>query len=166
MTAPRSAGRPHIPRYGIPRDRVGLLAWERVERALVAAPRYWVATTDADGRPHLIQQWGAWVDGRYYLEGGPQTRWARNLRRTKRVVLSVERAGLAIMVEGRARELRSRSVPARLARRIVAGYAAKPYGYAPHPRNWTGGGLWEVRPERAFAWRYVAFVRSATRYLF
>ena len=57
-------GRPFIAGYGIPTARAGLLRWLTVARALHGAPRYWIATTDADGAPHVVQQWGAWVEGR------------------------------------------------------------------------------------------------------
>lgn len=158
------ADRPHIPNYGIPRSSKGMLPWSRVERALRDAPRYWIATTDDDGRPHLIQQWGAFVGGRYYLEGGRHTRWARNLARDGRVAVSVERGTLSIMLEGRARAVRPKAA---LAREIIDSYAAKPYEYTPVTKNWTGAGaLWEVSPERIFAWSYKSFTTTATRFHF
>ena len=33
---------------------------------------------DADGRPHLVQQWGVWVDGTLYFEGKGQVFRARS----------------------------------------------------------------------------------------
>ena len=150
--------------YGIPSTRDGMLSWVQVARAFASAPRYWIATTNADGAPHVIQQWGAWVDGALYFEGGTQTRWARNLRRDARLVATAERAGLAIMVEGQAERLAAPTLP--LARRIIAAYGAKPYGYKPRRENWRAGGLIALRPRRVFAWRYKAFNTTATRFAF
>lgn len=59
MTMAPRATRPVIPQYGIPEHADGMLAWAPVRRALVTAPRYWIATTSQDGSPHVIQQWGA-----------------------------------------------------------------------------------------------------------
>ena len=163
MTEPR-AGRPFVKGYGISTERKGILPWPTVERAIRTAPRYWIATIDADGTPHVIQQWGAWVDGRLYWEGGRTTRWAKNLTRDPRVAVTVERAGLAIMVEGRATF--AKPAPS-LARKIVGGYGAKPYlGYVPSPKNWSAHGLPALEPAKIFAWKYMDFVSSATRFTF
>jgi hypothetical protein len=141
-----------------------MLSWREVSEAFASAPRYWIATTDEDGAPHVIQQWGAWVDGSLYFEGGPQTRWARNLARDPRLVVTSENGGFAIMVEGHAENLSSPDE--RLARAIIREYAAKPYGYKPDPANWSAGGLIALRPKRAFAWRYEDFTVTATRFAF
>jgi len=163
VSEPR-AGRPHVKGYGISTDRKGILSWSTVERAIRTSPRYWIATADADGAPHVIQQWGAWVEGRLYWEGGRTTRWAKNLARDPHVAVTVERAGLAIMIEGRA--IFAKPDP-ELARKIVAGYGAKPYlGYVPSPKNWSGHGLPALEPAKIFAWKYMDFVSTATRFVF
>ena len=85
---------------------------------------YWLATAGADGAPHLIPIWGAWVDGHWYVEGGP-TRWQRNLRENPQMAIHVEGAGSGVagaevvIVEGRSVEL---TAPAQtIADRILAG---------------------------------------------
>ena len=161
-SAPR-ATRPHIPGYGVPKARTGMLAWEEVAAAFGRAPRYWIATTSDDGAPHVIQQWGAFIERSLYFEGGPQTRWSRNLARDPRVAVSVEAEGLAIMVEGRVERL---TPDAALASAIIAAYSAKPYGYVPETKNWEGDGLIAVRPRKVFAWRYESFNTTATRFAF
>ena len=161
-SAPR-ATRPHIPGYGIPKARKGMLPWAEVGRAFAAAPRYWIATTDSDGAPHAIQQWGAFIDGSLYFEGGSHTRWARNLARDPRVAVSVETDGLAIMVEGQVERL---TPDVTLAAAIIASYATKPYGYIPDPKNWDGDGLVAVRPATVFAWKFESFIATATRFAF
>jgi hypothetical protein len=158
------ASRPHIPGYGIPATSRGMLSWHEVALAFGSAPRYWIATTDANGAPHVIQQWGAWVDGSLYFEGGSHTRWARNIARDPRLVATTENSGLAIMIEGRADNL---SGPNRaLVNAIIREYSGKPYGYKPDPANWSEGGLIALRPTKAFAWRYAEFDKTATRFTF
>ena len=157
------ADRPHVPGYGIPVSNDGILPWswarERLDRAIV----YWLATAGSDGAPHLIPIWGAWVDERWYVEGGP-TRWQRNLRENPRMAIHVEFGEEVVIVEGVAAELVAPDPP--LSDAILAGYAkyraAK--GYEASPSNWAEGGLWQLRPVKAFAWS--AFPQDMTRFRF
>ena len=105
MTDDRPLGdRPHVPGYGIPETSTGSCRGpgrvERLEPAIV----YWLATTGADGAPHLIPIWGAWVGGRWYVEGGP-TRWQRNLRENPQLAIHIEIGDEVVIVEGSAAEL-------------------------------------------------------------
>jgi hypothetical protein len=162
MAEPRT-DRPRIPGYGVPESSDGTLPWswarERLDRAIV----YWLATAGADGAPHLIPIWGAWVDDRWYVEGGP-TRWQRNLRANPRMAIHVEFGDEVVIVEGRAAELVAPKPP--LSDAILAGYAkyrdAK--GYEASASSWAEGGLWELRPVIAFAWS--AFPQDTTRFSF
>ena len=161
MGEPR-VDRPVVPGYGIPRSTKGVLPWswavERLERAEV----YWLATADGNGTPHLNPIWGSWVDGRWYVEGGP-TRWQRNLRTNPQMAIHVESTeGDVIIVEGPARELVAPEPP--LAERILAGYAKYKPGYVASTQHWAQGGLWELRPVKAFAW--TSFPKDMTRYVF
>jgi hypothetical protein len=156
-----------VPGYGIPRSTKGVLPWswavERLERTEI----YWLATADASGAPHLTPIWGAWVDGRWYVEGGP-TRWQRNLRANPQMAIHVEGAGAGVtdaevvIVEGPSRQLVAPE--SRLADRILAGYAKYKPGYEASAANWAQGGLWELRPRKAFAW--TTFPTDMTRYTF
>jgi len=84
--------RPVLPAsYSVPKGDRGMTAWEGARAMLERARGYWLATIGADGAPHVVQQWGAWVDDRWYFEGGAETAWARNLVREPRIVMSVER---------------------------------------------------------------------------
>jgi nitroimidazol reductase NimA-like FMN-containing flavoprotein (pyridoxamine 5'-phosphate oxidase superfamily) len=159
--------RPHVPGYGIPTSTEGVLPWswavERLERVEV----YWLATANTTGAPHLIPIWGAWVDGHWYVEGGP-TRWQRNLRENPQMAIHVEAAGPArvgsevVIVEGSAVELVA--PPADLAARILAGYAKYKPRYDASADNWRHGGLWELHPKKAFAW--TMFPEDMTRFTF
>ena len=162
MSEPRG-DRPHVPGYGIPETLTGTLPWswaaERLERAIV----YWLATTGADQAPHLVPIWGAWVGGRWYVEGGP-TRWQRNLRENPQVAIKVESGDEVVMVEGSTRELVAPEEP--LSSAILAGYAkyATAAGYEASASHWTEGGLWELTPVKAFAWS--VFPTDMTRFRF
>ncbi len=162
MTEPRS-DRPHVPGYGIPETLDGILPWswavERLERAIV----YWLATTGSDLTPHVIPIWGAWVDGRWYVEGGP-TRWQRNLRENPQLAIHIEIGDEVVIVEGVATELVAPANP--LSDRILAGYAKYKAAedYEASADHWTAGGLWELQPIKAFAWS--DFPADMTRYRF
>ncbi len=161
MSQPR-ADRPHVPGYGIPKSTKGMLPWSWCVERLAAAEVYWLATADRNGAPHLNPIWGSWVDGRWYVEGGP-TRWQRNLRSNPQMAIHVETTnGEVVIVEGAATELAA--PPAELADRILAGYAKYKPQYEASAAHWVNGGLWELIPVRAFAW--TTFPKDMTRYTF
>jgi hypothetical protein len=162
MTTP-TIDRPHVPGYGIPSTTEGTLPWswatERLERAIV----YWLATTGADQAPHIIPIWGAWVNDRWYVEGGP-TRWQRNLRENPQMAIHVEFGDEVVIVEGTAVEHVAPEAP--LSDAILAGYAKYKAAtdYEASADNWTEGGLWELRPVKSFAWS--SFPADMTRFRF
>jgi nitroimidazol reductase NimA-like FMN-containing flavoprotein (pyridoxamine 5'-phosphate oxidase superfamily) len=162
MTDP-IADRPHVPGYGIPTTTDGLLPWAWADERLARATVYWIATTGTDLAPHMVPIWGSWVDGRWYVEGGP-TRWQRNLRVNPKMAVKVESGSEVVILEGHAREIVAPAEP--LAGRILAGYAkyVESDGYTADPANWAEGGLWELTPVKAFAWS--VFPTDMTRFRF
>ncbi|MEJ7748565.1 MAG: pyridoxamine 5'-phosphate oxidase family protein [Candidatus Limnocylindrales bacterium] len=160
MTTPH-ADRPHVPGYGVPESREGLLDWSWADERLARAMIYRLATADAAGAPHLVPIWGSWVDGRWYVEGGP-TRWQRNLRVNPQIAVNVEFGDEVVIVEGPAREIVAPE--AELAEQILTGYAKYRPAYEADPVNWSAGGLWELRPIKAFAWS--VFPADMTRFRF
>ena len=112
-------------------------------------------TSFPSGAPGSIDRW--------YVEGGP-TRWQRNLRADARLAISVESGDDVVIVEGVARELVAPVSP--LSEAILDGYAKyrNTMGYEASAGNWTEGGLWELRPARAFAWS--TYPDDATRFRF
>lgn len=144
-----------------------MLTWTAVDALLRDALYFWISTTDADGRPHLIQQWGVWIDQRLFFDGSDRTRWARNLARDPRVGFGAQAGhdtaygdGVAEIIQG---------VPAPLARRIAAQYGTK-YGrgfkYRPKAEQFMKGNVFSVRPEKIFAFDVKRFNTSATRFTF
>lgn len=159
--------RPHLPKGYITTAPKGMLSWTAVDALLRAAPYFWIATTNDDGRPHLIQQWGVWIDQRLFFDGSDRTRWARNLARDPRVGFGIQTGNSAAYGDGAVEIVRG--VPAPLARRIAAQYGAK-YGrgfkYRPTAEQFVTGNVFSVRPEKLIAFDVKRFNTSATRFTF
>ena len=163
---PHSA-RPVFPEgYGLPTASEGMLDWADVEARLVAATAYWLATVRPDHTPHVVPRWGVWVDGRFWYDGAPTTRHARNLATNPACALHLESGTEAVIVEGTSAPTRA---PAEtLGMRLAAAYAKyHDSGYSPAADAWAGedgGGLSVLTPRRALAW--FTFPTDATRFTF
>ena len=92
--------------YGLP-----LVDWDRVEARLSRGPealagtggsdnRSWLATTNADGSPHLTGLGPLYVPGLFYFTTGEATRKARNLARDPRCTLGISTDEFDLAVEG------------------------------------------------------------------
>ncbi|MBI2324647.1 MAG: pyridoxamine 5'-phosphate oxidase family protein [Chloroflexi bacterium] len=132
--------RPDLPKGYISRGPKGLRTWADAERVLRLGRWFWIATTDPDGRPHLVQQWAAWVDGVLWFEGSERTRWARNLARDRRVGFGTQVGTRAVMAEAVVDVVRG--VDRAVARRIAAQYGAKygrTFSYRPKAEQYVKG---------------------------
>lgn len=159
-----ATARPYAPGYGIPESSDNLVSWERVMERLAAARNYWVDTADREGRVHATPIWGGVVDGTLYVEGGPGTRRGRNIAENPNVVVHLESGDQVVIVEGTAEQI----VPPdpALAETLVKTLDGK-YGasdYHPQADQWNEGGLYAIRPRKAFAW--TQFPSDATRFTF
>jgi hypothetical protein len=112
--------------YGLP-----LVDWSRVE-ARLAAPeglagtdradhRAWLATTNADGSPHLTGLGPLWAAGLFWFTTGETTRKGRNLARDARCTLGVSTEEFDLTIEGDAVLVDDPAVVADMARRWAAG---------------------------------------------
>ncbi|HZP97760.1 MAG TPA: pyridoxamine 5'-phosphate oxidase family protein [Candidatus Limnocylindria bacterium] len=166
MRTPRR-DRPELPKGYISRAPKGMLAWPAVEKILRGSPYLWIATTDADGRPHLVQQWGVWVDGVLYFEGSDRTRWARNLAREPHLAFGMQLADRAAFGEAVVDIVRG--VDHALAVKIAKRYAAK-YGrgftYRPKAEQYEKGHVFRARPTKLIAFDVKRFNTSAARFTF
>ena len=160
-TGPK-ASCPHMPGYGVPKDKKGLLPWSHVTERMAEAQNYWVCTVSPDGRPHATPVWGLWVDDRLYFGGGPNTRRNRNLAENPAVCVHLESGSDVIIVHGDAQELRA---PDRsLVTRLIEVSKSK-YGYAPKPEDYDQTpGTYVLRPRWALAWSQG--LKDATRWQF
>ncbi len=158
------AGRPIMPDgYGIPENDDDLLPWSYVEQKMQEARNYWIATASKNGRPAATPVWGAWVDGKLYFDGSPETRRGRNIAQNPNVVVHLESGDQVVILEGKARIYTT--APGRsLAERVAAAYTAKyaASGYSPTPDQWDSGGLFVFEPETALAW--TQFPKDVTRW--
>ena len=109
------ASRPETPaEYGIaPADGgKGLLPWSWAEERLAGKHIWWLATSRADGRPHLMPIWAIWFgDGVAFSTGGTTLK-ARNIARDPRVSIIPERGPPSVIVEGVAEPLEPARVDA------------------------------------------------------
>jgi uncharacterized pyridoxamine 5'-phosphate oxidase family protein len=94
------ATRPHIPGYGVPKSKKGLLPWKWAEDRLNKTPEYWIATTRPDGRPHVMVVWALWMNGCIYFSTGANTVKARNLAQNPHCTMCADNAAEAVIVEG------------------------------------------------------------------
>jgi nitroimidazol reductase NimA-like FMN-containing flavoprotein (pyridoxamine 5'-phosphate oxidase superfamily) len=95
--------------YGAP-----IIEWERVRQRLdegaTQAPESggpnrhttWLATTNPDGRPHVVPLGMMWDDGKAYFTSGLGARKAKNLALSPHCTLSVATQPFDIVVEGQA----------------------------------------------------------------
>ena len=151
------AGRPDLPKdYGIPQDSEGLVTWSAVNEWLEQTKVFWIGTTWPDGRPHAIPIWGAWVENKFFFDGSPKTRWARNLAQNPAIVVHIEKGDAAVMVEG---SVEAMVVDSATHAKVRASYGSR-YDYTPE----EGGLMYVATPKVAFAWD--KFPTSVTKFKF
>jgi Pyridoxamine 5'-phosphate oxidase len=92
------SSRPHMPGYGVPRTKKGLLPWSHLVERLEAAPHYWVATASRSGRPRARPIDGVVVDGCLYFSGG-EVGWVRDLRANPRISVHLESADDVVIID-------------------------------------------------------------------
>jgi len=163
QTEPR-VDRPYIADgYGIPDHLHGVLPWLWAEERLVESAVYWVATVLPTGRPHVTPIWGVWVDGAFWMEGGPNTRRFRNLAANPATVVTVERGNDAVILEGDADLVHD--LGGGLEDRLLAAYRKylASHSYEASPDNWRDG-IWRVRPHKVLGWS--DFPADTTRWTF
>lgn len=153
--------------YGVPETTHGVLSWARVVERLEASKQYWMATTRPDGRPHVVPRWGAWLDGRLYYDGSPDTVHVRNIVANPNCVLHLEDGWQSVILEGHA--VQAQPPGLELGARIAAAIGGKygEQGYEPEADAWEGedaGGLVVFTPLKAMAW--FDFPADVTRFTF
>jgi hypothetical protein len=139
------------------------VSWEYVVQRLSDSKDYWLCSVRPDGRPHVVPRWGVFLDGKFYYDGSPETRHARNLAHNPHVALHLESGDEAVIAEGT-------SAPAgkpapELAGRLATAFCAKyeQHGYAPRPEQWDEGGLYVFTPQKVLAW--TVFFENPTKFV-
>jgi nitroimidazol reductase NimA-like FMN-containing flavoprotein (pyridoxamine 5'-phosphate oxidase superfamily) len=154
-----AAGRPHMPGYGVPRSRKGLLLWKWAEQRLRRSHNYWLITTRPNGTPHAMPIWGVWVDSIFCFSTGRESRKAKNLAANPNCVVCNEEAREAVIVEGRASELTDAVRIKELGRAYHRKY--KPWKLDPNL-----GPIFVVRTRVVFGMYEKKFANAATRWEF
>jgi general stress protein 26 len=131
-----------------------MVEWSWVAEKLENARNYWLSTTYPDGRPHTVPSWGAWIAGRLYFGGGPNTRHARNLETNPHIVVHLESGDQVVILEGVAEK--ATDAPPDIVAQVTATYVAK-YNMPEAPN-------YMVIPRKVFAW--TTYPTTVTRFLF
>lgn len=100
-----TATRPHMPGYGLPKGKKGLLPWKWADDRLRKSHNYWITTVRPDGSPHTMVVWGLWLEHRFLFTTGRHSRKAGNLAENPRCVVCTEKANEAVVMEGTAEEV-------------------------------------------------------------
>ncbi len=154
--------RPNMPHYGVMPDQAeAMLTWDWVDRQMRAARNYWICSVRADGRPHSVPVWGAWVDGLLYFGTDRQAVKVRNIARDSRVVVHLDSGDETVIVEGRAKIAQ---VPAAQLQRISQCYIEK-YELDPDLAE-SDNLLLCLIPSKVMAWLEKDYPATATYWLF
>ncbi len=138
-----TAGRPYMPGYDMMfRQDKRPLSWTRAAGRFSGVHNYYLSTTRADGRPHVMPIWGVWFDRAFYFSTGRQSRKSKNLSLNPNCVVCSENASEAVILEGTASEIRAG--PLRV--RFVAAYKKK-YDW---DMSDSEGPIYQVRPRVIF----------------
>lgn len=157
--------------YGVPRDPTGTLPWSWAEERLVANRNFWVVTVSAQGRPHSLPVWGAWLPDteRFWFSCSPNARKVRNIAENPACVVTVDDTVECVSLEGRAC-LVDPAADAAAVDEAVAAYVAKywedPAQHAESEAFVRSHAIIEVTPDRAFGIieRDDEFSQRATRW--
>jgi len=139
------------------------LTWAYVVKRLSESKNYWLCSVRPNGRPHAIPRWGVFVDGKFYYDGSPETRHARNILENPFVALHLESGDEAVIAEGTCAAAGKPS--AALAQKLAAAYCAKyeQFGYAPASDQWDQEGLYVFTPRKVLAW--TKFMEDPTKFV-
>lgn len=159
--------RPHLPKGYISAAPTGMLTWTAAERILKTFSYLWIATTAEDGRPHLVQQWGVWVDATLWFEGSVRTRWAKNLARDPRLGFGVQSGDRAVYGDAIVDIVPGvdRTIATKIARQYATKYGPT-FAYRPKAEQYQTGHLFRARPEKLIAFDVKKFNTSAARFTF
>ena len=155
--------RPKFPKGYVDKP-TSYLTWDWVATQLTEARHYWLCSVRPNGRPHVVPRWGVFLDNKFYYDGSPETRHARNITENPCVTLNLENGEQAIILEGVSQPAGKPDpeFAKRLAEAIGKKYAER--GYSPAPDQWDEGGLFVFTPHQCIAW--TVFTENPTKFEF
>jgi nitroimidazol reductase NimA-like FMN-containing flavoprotein (pyridoxamine 5'-phosphate oxidase superfamily) len=131
----------------------GYLPWSSVDRRLRSMREIWVATADADARPHAVPVWFWWDGEAVTFTTKASSRKAQNLAGQSEVVLLNGDGADPIIVEGRVEQVDDRGELERLDAAYAEKYVAPESGE--RATIFVEGDVaLRVRPRRVQAWSY------------
>ncbi|MGW1341738.1 pyridoxamine 5'-phosphate oxidase family protein [Kribbella sp. NPDC002412] len=83
------------------------LDWADVERRVAEADDFLLATTDPNGRPHVVPVLGVWLEGTFCFVTFRRSRKTRNLERSNGCAVTVPGREVDLVLEGTAHRVRS-----------------------------------------------------------
>jgi hypothetical protein len=86
--------------------------------------RYWLATAGPSGVPHLAAVWGVWTGAALVFSTGRTTRKALNLGARQECSIATESAEEAVIIEGRADDMRDPKLIASADAAYIAKYGS------------------------------------------
>lgn len=147
--------RPQIPAgYGVPATSKGMLSWDWVSERMARALIYWIGSVHPSNRPHLMPNWGAWVDNYVVFNTDPTTRKARNFERIPKVSIGIQEEHHAVIIEGEIRLTSNQTVLARMDDEYQRKYGMREGASA----------AYVVIPDKVFA--FGGFPETPTRWIF
>jgi hypothetical protein len=154
--------RPTLPK-GYVDNPISEVSWEYVEKRLTDSLNYWLCTVRPNGAPHVVPRWGVFMDGKFYYDGSPETRHARNLDSNQRVTLHLESGNDVVIMDGTSQP--AAKPDPEFALRLSEAYCVKyeADGYAPKPDQWDEGGLYVFTPHQCLAW--TKFFENPTKFV-
>jgi len=140
------------------------VTWSYVQERLENSKNYWLASISPNQKPHVIPRWGVWVNNKFYYDGSPETRHAKNLQHNPQVTLHLENGDQAVILNGVSNP--AGKPDPELAEQIAAAYRLKytEFGYSPAADQWNAGGLYVFTPQTALAW--TIFFENPTKFVF
>ena len=159
------ASRPHMPGYGIlPFDEgTGLLPWTWAGERLEHSHDYWLATTCADGRPHVMPVWAVWRDGALWASSALSSRKARNIAKDGRCSITTDDALEPVVMEGVAEIIRDAQPIATFLEAMNLKYGTT---YAPNFLDPEVNATFRITPGVVFGLTEDDFAGSPTRWTF
>ncbi|MFQ6395572.1 pyridoxamine 5'-phosphate oxidase family protein [Nocardia sp. KC 131] len=100
--------KPTIERLSSPRGApLTALSWADLRTRVAAAGDFLLATTDQDGRPHVVPVLAIWLEGTVCFVTSRQTRKTRNLARNNHCAVTVPGHDVDLVLEGAAHLIRN-----------------------------------------------------------
>ena len=155
--------RPKFPK-GYVDNPASYVTWNWVAEQLTESKNYWLSSVRPNAHPHVVPRWGVFMDNKFYYDGSPETRHAKNVVANPNVSLHLESGDQAIILEGISQPA-GKPKP-ELAKRLAEEYRRKytQHGYSPEPTQWDEGGLYVFTPRQCLAW--TVFFENPTKFIF